>query len=150
MNYLNIKCPVCGGYIVLLDNGSEMCEKCHYVLPSSTHASDATKASSSDMYCDRCRTKLEQSGDWWICPECHYGYMVAIEDLPKDIYWADGVAHAWGKLDPNLSPQTLTITSCEKFKVQLKEIDIEFELDPNKLENIDTLIINGYKYRKEK
>jgi hypothetical protein len=69
----------------------------------------------------------------------------------SDKYWkVDGVSSAWGKLDPDLSPQTLTITNCEKFKVQLREIDIEFELDPNKLENIDTLIINGYKYRKEK
>jgi hypothetical protein len=111
---------------------------------------DSTKSSSLDKYCERCSTRLKQWGDWWVCPECDYGYMVAIEDLPKDIYWVDGVVHAWGKLDPNLSPQTLTITNCEKFKVQLREIDIEFELDPNKLENIDTLIINGYKYIKEK
>ena len=50
----------------------------------------------------------------------------------------------------DLRPRTLTITNCEKFKVQLREIDIEFELDPDKLENIDIIIINGYKYVKEK
>ena len=50
----------------------------------------------------------------------------------------------------SVEPSTLTITNCEKFKVQLRELDIEFELEPDKLENIDTLIINGYKYVKEK
>jgi ribosomal protein S27AE len=68
LRYLNKNCPVCGGYIVLLDSSSEMCEKCHYILPGSTHASDATKASSSDKYCERCSTKLIQDGEWWICP----------------------------------------------------------------------------------
>jgi hypothetical protein len=47
-------------------------------------------------------------------------------------------------------PRTLTIVNCEKVKVQLRELDIEFELDPDKLDKIDTLIINGYKYIKEK
>jgi hypothetical protein len=50
----------------------------------------------------------------------------------------------------DLQPRTLTITNCEKFKVQLRELDIEFELEPDKLANIDTLIINGYKFIKEK
>ena len=36
LRYLNKNCPVCGGYVVLLDSGSEMCEKCHYILPGST------------------------------------------------------------------------------------------------------------------
>ena len=44
----------------------------------------------------------------------------------------------------------MTIANCEKFKVQLRELEVEFELDPYKLENIDTLIINGYKYVKER
>jgi hypothetical protein len=58
-------------------------------------------------------------------------------------------AFAVGKAIGSLEPNTLTITNCEKFKVQLREIDVEFELEPDKLENIDTLIINGYKYVKE-
>ena len=28
-------------------------------------------------------------------------------------------------------------------------MEIEFELEPDKLKNIDTIIINGYKYVKE-
>ena len=161
--YLNKNCPICGGYIVLLDNGSEMCERCRYILPGSTQVSDATKASSSDKYCERCHTKLIQDGDWWICPECGYGYRVTTGDPPeltaeyiKEMaekiastpFYVQGTAI--GKAIGSVEPQTLTITNCEKFKVQLREIDIEFELEPDKLENIDTLIINGYKYVKEK
>lgn len=68
--------------------------------------------------------------DYFIDPACVYeGYIIA---------------------EHSMQPNTLTITNCEKFKVQLREIDIEFELDPDKLENVDVLIINGYKYVKEK
>ena len=72
MYYINKSCPVCDGYVILLDNGSETCEKCHYILPSTNTAqmSDNIKSSFSDKYCIRCNTKLELFGDWWICPEC--------------------------------------------------------------------------------
>jgi len=101
IQYPNKSCPVCGGNVVLLTNGTEMCEKCHYELP----------------------------GPNWV-------YSTA--------------SHVYGKLEVDLIPYTLTITNCEKFKVQLREIDVEFELNPDKLENVDTIIINGYKYVKEK
>lgn len=55
-----------------------------------------------------------------------------------------------GIIKASLEPCTLTITNCDTFKVHLRELDIEFELESDKLENIDTLIINGYKYVKEK
>jgi ribosomal protein S27AE len=165
MYYINKNCPVCGGYVVLLDNGSEICEKCHYILPGSTQVqmSDSTKSSSSDKYCERCHTRLTQDGDWWICPECGYGYRITtgdppelteeyIKEMAKKItdtpFYVPGTAI--GKAIGSLEPQTLTITNCEKFKVQLREVDIEFELEPDKLENIDTIIINGYKYVKER
>jgi RNA polymerase subunit RPABC4/transcription elongation factor Spt4 len=140
-----------------------MCEKCHYILPGSIYTSDATKTSSSDKYCERCHTKLTQEGDWWLCPECDYGYRITIGDPPElteeyikemakkiaatPLYFSDT---AVGKTIGSVEPQTLTITNCEKFRVQLREVDIEFELEPDKLENIDTLIINGYKYVKER
>jgi len=163
--YINKSCPVCGGYVIVLDNGSEVCEKCHYILPSTNAAqmSDSTKSSSSDKYCVRCNTKLELLGDWWACPECGYGYRITpgdppelteeyIKEMAKKITDTPFYVHgtAVGKAIGSLEPQTLTITNCEKFKVQLREIDVEFELEPDKLENIDTLIINGYKYVKEK
>ena len=66
--------------------------------------------------------------------------------VPCDNAWGVGYAH--GALEPQ--KQTLTITNCEKFKVQLKEIDVEFELEPDTLENIDIIIINGHKYIKDK
>lgn len=165
LRYLNKNCPVCGGVVILLDNGTEMCERCPYILSGSTQAqmSDSSKSSSSDKYCERCHTRLTQDGDWWICPECGYGYRITTGDPPElteeyikemakkiaatPLYFSDT---AVGKAIGSLEPQTLTITNCEKFRVQLREIDVEFELEPDKLENIDTLIINGYKYVKEK
>ena len=165
LRYLNKNCPVCGGVVILLDNGTEMCERCPYILSGSTQVqmSDSSKSSSSDKYCERCHTRLTQDGDWWICPECGYGYRITTGDPPElteeyikemakkiaatPLYFSDT---AVGKAIGSLEPQTLTITNCEKFRVQLREIDVEFELEPDKLENIDTLIINGYKYVKEK
>lgn len=164
LRYLNKTCPVCGGFVVLLDSGSEICEKCHYILPGSAQVqmSDSNKASSSDKYCERCHTRLMQDGDWWVCPECGYGYRITTGDPPElteeyikemakkitDNHFYTGTAV--GKAIGSLEPHTLTITNCEKFKVQFRELDMEFELEPDKLENIDTLIINGYKYVKEK
>ena len=154
--YVNKNCPVCGGYVVSLTNGTELCEKCHYVLPAPNWA-ESTTSTSAYKYCQNCKTKMEQfeDGGWWVCPKCGYGHMDYVGDPPKDLYsiwtWkSDSTATAWGELDPKLNPQTLTITNCEKFKVHLREIDVEFELEPDKLENIDTIIINGHKYVKEK
>ena len=166
IQYLNKNCPMCGGNVVLLANGAEVCEKCHYVLPPEDWGYDSTNSTSSaEKYCDRCHTKLNPLNDWWYCPECGHSYRdyigdpISYDDIVEQLkkitdhsfyIKSDGTANAWGALDPKLNPQTLTITNCEKFKVQLKEIDIEFELDPDKLENIDTIVINGYKYVKEK
>jgi hypothetical protein len=45
---------------------------------------------------------------------------------------------------------TLTITNCNKIRLQHKETEINFEFDTKKLENIDAIIINGFKYIKER
>lgn len=135
VQYVNKICPICHGYIYINSNNIELCENCNYVLSSSAH-----------KYCSRCNAILKQDGDWNSCSICGYGYNTitgafyeAIKEAPKQ----DIIVNS-------LSPSTLTITNCEKFKVQLKELDVEFELEPDKLANIDTLIINGYKYIKEK
>lgn len=162
LRYLNKTCPICGGFVVLLDSGTEMCEKCHYTLPSSLQIQmyDSTRTSSLNKYCERCHTKLTQVGDWWVCPECNYRITTGdppelteeyIKEMAKKVTDSSLYSSiAVGKAISDIEPLTLTITNCEKFKVQLREIDIEFELEPDKLENIDTLIINGYKYVKEK
>lgn len=163
IQYVNKNCPVCGGYVVINALGHEMCENCHYTLPQSNFAtSNYTTGTSANRYCERCNVKLKQLNDWWYCPECGYGYSITTGDPPEltEEYIKEMVKKitdtpfypgtAVGKAIGSLEPQTLTITNCEKFRVQLREVDIEFELDPDKLENIDTLIINGYKYVKEK
>lgn len=82
------------------------------------------------------------------CEKCHYilSSSVQAQMLDSTRYSSTAV----GKAISSVKPQTLTITNCEKFRVQLRDIDIEFELEPDKLENIDTIILNGYKYVKER
>ena len=55
--------------------------------------------------------------------------------------------YAVGSCD--ISPLTLHIDT-NLVKLSHREFEIDFELDPKKLENIDTIIINGYKYVKPK
>lgn len=148
--YVNKNCPHCGGYMMLSVLGYEVCENCGY-------APGSTTSTSSNLLelCDRCGVALQVWGDWKVCPRCGYGSLLQIGDLPNDFTipnihndcgWVADYIYSIKPIDAD----TLTITNCEKFKVQLREIDIEFELDADKLENIDTIIINGYKYVKEK
>lgn len=150
--YVNENCPVCGGYVVLTTNGTKICEKCHCVLPGSNWAYSST-TTSTEKYCDLCHTKMVQHGNYYECPTCHYGYINYIGDPPKDIgeiyIKSDGVGTAWGRFDPDLIPHTLQIDT-ELIRLRHKEMELEFELEPDKLANIDTIILNGYKYIKEK
>ena len=70
------------------------------------------------------------------------------EDNSKSFWKSDGIGTAWGRFDPELMPFTLQIDT-NLIKLRHKEMDIEFDLEPGKLENIDTIIINGHKYVKE-
>lgn len=97
--YVNKNCPVCGGYVVINALGDEMCEKCHYILPTTTHA-----------------------------------------------IISDGEVPCFGKLEPEKYVLRIDV---EMIKLSHKELEIEFELDPNKLDKISTIIINGHKYVKE-
>lgn len=162
--YVNENCPICGGYVVLTTNGTKICEKCHYLLPGSNWAYSST-VTSADKYCANCNTKMEELGEWWYCPKCGYGHMDYIGDLPKELsgeevemskkifegklhipcdnIWGVGI----GKMEP--TPYTLQIDT-DLIKLKHKEMELEFELEPDKLANIDTIVINGYKYVKEK
>ena len=152
-------CTFCGKVI-------EPTEKVTY-SNSSDHA--YTSAGSAYKYCTNCNTKMEPLGDsgWWSCPKCGYGYREFIGDpkqfsdedieISKKIF--EGKLHTpcdnvWGvgKILPNdLTEQnTLTITNCEKIKMHHKEIAIDFEFDIPKIENINTIIINGHKFVREK
>ena len=148
--YINKTCPACGGYVISLPNGTELCKKCHYVLPDTNYATSTT--SSGRALCPRCGTPLNKNGNWKECPNCHYGYLLYDGDPPQDLVdiyiKSDGTGFAYGKLDPTLTPQTLQIDT-KLIMLKHKEMDLELELDPSKLENIDVIIINGYRYIKE-
>lgn len=161
IQHLNKNCPICGGYVVLLTNGTEMCEKCHYVLPGSNWVYSNT-TTSAVKYCPLCNTplKMEMGNHCWECPNCGYGYIDYIGDLPETKQFSDEVMlhipcdNVWGvgkisSVDP-VALNTLTIERCEKIKLHQKEMDIDFEFDAKKLENIDTIIINGHKFIRDK
>lgn len=157
---LNKNCPVCGGYVYVTDIGAEICQSCGYVIPLATFATTSTDyshntAGSAYKYCNNCKTKMEKFGDtdWWECPNCHYGYMDYIGDPPKDNLFipcdnAWGVGYAHGSLEPD--PFTVEIGNCKTIKLGHKELDINFEFDAKKIENIDTIIINGHKFVRER
>ena len=153
-NYIiNKICPVChNNKVELSELGTEICTQCRYVLPGPTYATNST--SSAEKYCPNCNTKMEPFGDKWLtCPNCHYGYMDYIGDLPRDInelyIKSDGVGTAYGRFDPDLIPHILQIDT-ELIKLRHKEMELEFKLEPDKLANIDTIIINGHKFVREK
>lgn len=151
--YVNKDCPVCGGVVSVDFDYAERCEGCGYTIPSPNWITTST--STLVDLCPRCRTPLilSMSSGWKECPKCHYGHMDYIGDPPQDIgelyIKSDGVSTAWGRFDPNLMPYTLQIET-NLIRLKHKEMELEFELEPDKLEKIDTIILNGYKYVKEK
>ena len=151
--YIYKLCPnCCNNKAELNILGYEQCTQCGYVfgLTGHVHSDSNSSTSETNKYCKRCNTKLVQNGDWWECPNCHYGHMDYIGDPPDNLYIkSDGIGTAWGRFDPELTPLTLQI-DVELIKLKHKEMELEFELEPDKLANIDTIIINGYKYVKEK
>lgn len=137
--------------------GYEQCTKCGYVfgLTGHVHSDSSTSTSSIAANCPYCNEKMDynQQETKWSCSKCGYTSQITTGDPPttvNDLYIkSDGVGTAWGRLDPDLMPLTLQIDT-ELIKLKHKEMELEFELEPDKLANIDTIVINGYKYVKEK
>jgi hypothetical protein len=67
-----------------------------------------------------------------------------IEPTIIDTIHSDGIGFAIGE---KLEPWTLHIHRCEKVVLTDTSLEIIAELDKKKLESIDTMIINGRKYR---
>ena len=154
---LNKKCPICGGYIYLSTARSEICSNCGYVIPQSTCVTTPTDDSCNTTgvaykYCQKCNTRMVKNGNWYECPNCHYGHMDYLGD-PLDIselyIKSDSARTTLGRFDSDLMPHILQIDT-NLIKFRHKEMELEFELEPDKLKNIDTIILNGYKYVKEK
>jgi ribosomal protein S27AE len=100
VQYLNRICPSCGGNaVVLLANGSVMCEKCHHILSVSTTA-----------------------------------------------FVNFGETYNFDRLE--LESHTLYIDT-KMIKLKQKDLELELEFEVNKLDKINTIVINGYKYVKE-
>ena len=143
--------------------------------PNSVTYSNSTDGSyvnttSNDKYCQKCNTKMEPLGDngWWSCPKCSYGYMDYIGDLPKQLSddelemtkkMFDGTLHipcdntsgiAVGKLAEDLMSNTIQFDRCERIIFRDKTLDFIFEIPEERYKDIDTIIINGHKFVRDK
>lgn len=96
--------------------------------------------------------KVKHYFNYNICEDCHY-ILPDSNTTQVVLYNIDnhGTGTIHSKIDINsLSPRTLTIENCELIKMHHKELDIEFEFNTKKLENIDIIEINGHKFVREK
>ena len=172
---VNKNCPICGGYVYSTDIGTEICQTCGHVIAQSTFATTSTSytyasTSAADKYCYNCNTKMEKIGDggWWECPNCHYGCMDYIGDLPKELTEeeieiskhifgnslhipCDNNGLAVGKIsNEDLLSNTLQFDRCKKIIFRDKTLDFVFEIPDERYKDIDTIIVNGHKFTKEK
>lgn len=168
-NFINRFCPYCGGNCVEEITREDFTKNKNITTYICYDCCDEIKFEDlyntmTDKYCDNCNTKMTHNNNWWECPNCHYGFMDLSVDIPKlsdeeaemtkhifesKLYIPCNNVQSVGKAVGSLEPQTLTITNCEKIKIHHKEMDIDFEFDTSKLENIDKIIINGYKFVRE-
>lgn len=108
-----------------------------------------------DLVCPVCGGKVRQYFDHNICECCHYTLPDSNSMLYSNktvLYNIDssGTGIAYGGINPeDLISKTLLI-DCELITLHHKELDIEFELKPEKLENIDTIEINGHRFVRDK
>ena len=137
------------------------------VTYSNSTDSSYTTATSAVKYCDNCHTKMEPFGDngWWVCPICGYGQVDYIGD-PKELneeelkqaqkmfesnlyIHNDGLAV--GKINTeDLLSNTLQFDRCEKIIFRDKTLDFVFEIPDERYKDINTIIVNGHKFVREK
>jgi DNA-directed RNA polymerase subunit RPC12/RpoP len=142
------------------------------VTYSNSTDSTYTSATSAEKYCYNCNTRMIQNGDWWECPNCHYGHMDYARGLPKDFtqlsdeevemskHIFEGKTHipcdnvwgvgriAVGQLD-DLMSNTLQFDRCERIIFRDKTLDFVFEIPEEQYKDIDTIIVNGIKFVRE-
>lgn len=98
--------------------------------------------------CPHCQGKIRRYFDFDVCDVCNYVFPTRVDSSLFRIK-SDGISTAYGKLEEFMKPFTLKI-DCEEIRLFQKGLDIEFDIDPKKLENINVIEINGYKFIKEK
>ena len=156
---LDMACPYCGQHRVELiteidpmsfnyhELTKTVCMFCGKVIEpsesitySNSTGSSYTTAGSAYKYCDNCSTKMEPFGDngWWYCPKCGYGHMDYIGDLPEEL--SDEEIESFKKL------------YVEKFTFPYDNIRDSnvVEINDERYKDIDTIIVNGHKFVREK
>jgi hypothetical protein len=104
-----------------------------------------------DLVCPICGGKVRHHLYLNICENCNFALpnSNAAQAVLYDIN-SSGTGIAYGGINPeDLVSKTLSI-DCELITLHHKELDIEFELKPEKLENIDIIEINGHRFVRDK
>jgi hypothetical protein len=77
------------------------------------------------------------------------------KDIPNDkmnipLYIHSDNGLAYGKIDVDeLLPHTLQFDRCDRIVFKDRTLDFQFELTHEEYKNIDTIIVNGIKFKKE-
>lgn len=122
-----------------------------------------------DKLCPVCGGRVRHYFDKYVCEDCGRICSSEFDDentvvirahvpnedqktTPLPLYLKDNETCVIGTIAKlsEIIPNTLTITNCELIKMHHKELDIDFEFDTKKLENIDTIEINGHRFVRER
>lgn len=101
-----------------------------------------------NLVCPKCSGNVRHYFDYNVCEDCHY--LLPDSNATQAVLYninSSGSGVAYGKFEiDSLSSHTLIIENCELIKMHHKELDIEFEFDTKKIENINIIEINGHRF----
>lgn len=101
-----------------------------------------------DLVCPVCGGKVRHYFDFNVCEDCHY--TLPDSNATNTVLYNinnSGTGMAMASITP-IDSKTLYI-DCDLIKLYHKELDIEFKLDKKKIEGIDIIEINGYRFVKQ-
>lgn len=101
-----------------------------------------------DLVCPVCGGKVRHYFDFNVCEDCHYTLPDSNATNAVLYHMNKSTGVAVGSITP-VDSRTLYI-DCDLIKLHHKELDFEFQLDKKKLENIDVIDVNGYRFVKQK
>lgn len=149
-NYLNKICPVCGGNILLTALG-QMCEQCHYVLPTTNSASTTMSKRCPD--CDALMV-YNKIMNGWECGACDYKEYLSIGDLPTDhtprvtIGYITTDKPRYAVSAGQTKHCTIVIGNCKELKLEVNSIAVTIDFEQVDLNKYEAIEINGHRFER--